>query len=119
MAIQRFASACTPKAVVDAIARDGVAVIEDAVSASIMDAVRDELAPYLAATPLGGDEYAGFQTRRTGALIARSPSARRLITHPGVLGVVNGVLAHATSYQLHLTQAIALEPGQSAQAVHR
>ena len=58
-------------------------------------------------------------TRRTGALIARSPTARQLVMHPLALGTTSELLAHATNFQLHLTQAIAIGPGQPAQAIHK
>src|SRR5262249_20906290 len=81
---------------------------------------RSELAPYLAATEPGGDEFTGFKTRRTGALLARSPAFREIAAHPLVLGVLDQVLGdHATSYQLHLTQVIEIGPGEPAQYVHR
>jgi ectoine hydroxylase-related dioxygenase (phytanoyl-CoA dioxygenase family) len=39
--------------------------------------------------------------------------------HPLVLSTVRGVLAHATAIQLHLTQIIAIGPGEPAQRIHR
>ena len=39
--------------------------------------------------------------------------------HPTVTGAVGSVLGHATTFQLHLTQVISIEPGQPAQYVHR
>ena len=39
--------------------------------------------------------------------------------HPAVLDAVQGVLGHATSFQLHLTQVIAIGPGEPAQQIHR
>lgn len=39
--------------------------------------------------------------------------------HPLVLDTVGGVLGHATSFQLHLTQVIAIGPGEPAQPIHR
>ncbi len=39
--------------------------------------------------------------------------------HPTVTGAVGSVLGHATTFQLHLTQVISIEPGQGAQYVHR
>ena len=39
--------------------------------------------------------------------------------HPLVLDAVRGILAHATSVQLHLTQMIAIGPGEPAQQIHR
>ena len=67
----------------------------------------------------GPDDFSGHNTRRTGGLIARSVTSRSLVTHPLVLGVVGGVLGHATAYQLHLTQVIAIGPGEPAQTIHR
>jgi hypothetical protein len=81
--------------------------------------VQAELEPYLRATPVGADDFAGRHTRRTGALIARSPTCRDLITHPLVLETTRQLLAGATNFQLHLTQVIAIGPGAEAQTIHR
>ncbi len=61
----------------------------------------------------------GQRTRRTGALIARSPACRTLVQDPTVLGVCGDFLGHASAFQLMLTQVISIEPGESAQALHR
>jgi ectoine hydroxylase-related dioxygenase (phytanoyl-CoA dioxygenase family) len=95
-------------------------VVERLVSAETMDTVRDELTPHLDATATGPDEFTGRNTRRTGSLIARSPSFRPIAAHPLVLGTLDRVLGdHATNYQLHLTQVIDIGPGEPAQLVHR
>jgi ectoine hydroxylase-related dioxygenase (phytanoyl-CoA dioxygenase family) len=52
-------------------------------------------------------------------LIARSATCRDLVTHPLVLEAVGGVLGHATSFQLHLTQMIAIGPDEPGQPIHR
>jgi ectoine hydroxylase-related dioxygenase (phytanoyl-CoA dioxygenase family) len=78
-----------------------------------------ELEPSFAETDFGTDEFNGLHTRRTGALIARSESARQLIQHPLVLGVTQEILSHSTNFQLHITQAIAIGPGSPAQPIHR
>jgi ectoine hydroxylase-related dioxygenase (phytanoyl-CoA dioxygenase family) len=103
-----------------AIRESGCAVVERLASDDDMDRVEAELASYLAATAPGADEFAGENTRRTGALLARSVTFRDLAAHPVVLGVLDRVLGdHATSYQLHLTQVIDIGPGAPAQMVHR
>ena len=84
----------------------------------MLDQINAELEPYMAETPYG-DEFSGHQTRRTGGLIARSPASRALVMHPTVTGAVGSVLGHVTTFQLHLTQVISIEPGQGAQYVHR
>ena len=109
----------TAELVAEAIARDGAVIVDDLAPDDLLDRVADELAPSLAATPIGPDEFSGRNTRRTGALIARSPSARELVMHPLALATAGVVLGHATNFQLHLTQAIAIGPDQPAQPIHR
>jgi ectoine hydroxylase-related dioxygenase (phytanoyl-CoA dioxygenase family) len=101
------------------MAEAGAVVIDELAPPALVARILDELDAYLAATEAGPDEFSGLNTRRTGALIARSPASRELIAHPLVLGVVGRVLAHATTFQLHLTQMISIGPGQPAQPVHR
>ena len=119
MEIQRFAADVPAEMVAEALAADGCAVIEQLVLPSTMDAVAAELEPWMAATPDGPDEFSGFATRRTGALLARSETARQLVVHPTIRATAGAVLSHATSYQLHLTQLIAIGPGETGQPIHR
>ena len=98
----------------------GCVVVERLVSIADMDRIEADLEPFLDATPPGGDVFTGFNTRRTGSLLARSRDFGRLAAHPTVLGTLDRVLGdHATSYQLHLTQVIDIGPGALAQIVHR
>jgi hypothetical protein len=117
--LQRFTADVEPARVAEAMAADGCAVIERLVEPSVMDRLADELAPWMDATAPGPDDFAGRSTRRTGGLLARSETSRGLVQHPTVRGTVDLVLGHATSYQLHLTQLIAIGPGESAQSIHR
>jgi ectoine hydroxylase-related dioxygenase (phytanoyl-CoA dioxygenase family) len=119
MQIPRFANDAAPDAIAQGLADAGCAIVERVVSAERMEAARRELEPWIEATPYGGDAFGGRRTRRTGGLVARSPICRELILHPLVQGVVGRVLGHATNYQLHLTQVIAIGPGEPAQLVHR
>ena len=100
------------------LAADGCVVVDERVDPTVFDAIEAELAEFMAATPYG-DDFSGRQTRRTGGLVARSPSSRPLVMDPLVTGAVGSVLAQATAFQLHLTQIISIEPGQPAQYVHR
>ena len=94
-------------------------VVDRLAAPACVGALREELAPWLEATSAGTDGFSGRRTRRTGGLIARSPTARELVTHPRVLETVRLVLEGATNFQLHLTQLIAIGPGEKAQAIHR
>jgi ectoine hydroxylase-related dioxygenase (phytanoyl-CoA dioxygenase family) len=119
MAVEHVKPDVGAERIAELLKRDGCAVVDHLVDASALASLRSELAPYLAATPPGGDDFTGRATRRTGALIARSPKAREFVSHPLVLGTVAQVLSHASNYQLHLTQVIAIGPGESGQQIHR
>ena len=75
-----------PEDIATVLREDGCVIISDLASPEMMDQITTELTPYLAATDVGLDEFLGHATRRTGALIARSPSVRALVAHPTVLG---------------------------------
>src|SRR5215475_15793706 len=119
MPIPRLAATASGQEVADALGREGCAVVERLVPPALLDQARAELRPYLDATPLGTDDFMGHRTRWTGGLVARSATCRDLVMHPLVLEAVGGVLGHATSFQLHLTQVIAIGPGEPAQMIHR
>ncbi len=103
----------------EVVKAEGAVIVDRLAPSYLMDRIAAELEPYLSATPTGPDDFSGTNTRRTGALIARSPSSRELIQHPTALGTTALVLSHATNFQLHLTQAIAIGGGQPAQPIHR
>lgn len=108
-----------PDEVAAVVGRDGAVVVDDVAPGELLDRVASELRPYLEATPTGPDDFSGRRTRRTGSLVARSPASRELVMHPLVLATARTFLGHATNIQLHLTQAIAIGPGEKAQPVHR
>ena len=119
MPIAHLSSDASPDEVAAAVGRDGAVVVDGVASPGLLDRIESELRPYLDATPTGPDDFSGNRTRRTGSLIARSPSCRELVMHPLALGTARSFLGHATNIQLHLTQAIAIGPGESAQPIHR
>jgi ectoine hydroxylase-related dioxygenase (phytanoyl-CoA dioxygenase family) len=102
-----------------ALERDGACIVDDVMAPAVIDRTLDELAPYTAATPLGPDDFTGRNTQRTGALIERSVTFRDFVMNPLVLASAKRWLTHATAFQLHLTQLIAIGPDSPAQIVHR
>ena len=119
MAVAHLSASDSPERVAEALERDGCVVVDGLATRSELERLHSELAPYVAATPTGPDEFSGRRTRRTGGLIGRSATARALIQNPLVLETVRRVLVHSTNYQLHLTQVIAIGPGEPAQPIHR
>ena len=119
MAIEHVNAADGSERVVKALERDGCCVVDAVVPRETLDRAREELAPWLARVGKGPDDFSGQHTQRTGGLIARSATVRELVQHPLALEIVKGVLHDAKSFQLHLTQVIAIGPGESSQPVHR
>jgi ectoine hydroxylase-related dioxygenase (phytanoyl-CoA dioxygenase family) len=119
MPIEHLDASVAPEKVADILARDGACVVDRVATPGVMDRLREELAPFIEATPPGRDEFAGHNTRRTGGLIGRSQIARELIEHPLVLGATKQILHRARNFQLHLTQVISIGPGSEAQSIHR
>jgi hypothetical protein len=119
MPVEHLPADTAPEVVAGIVKELGAVIVDGVASSDLLDSIEGELRPYLESTPLGPDDFSGVLTRRTGSLIARSPSARQLVMHPLALGTTSNLLAHATNFQLHLTQAIAIGPGQPAQPIHK
>jgi ectoine hydroxylase-related dioxygenase (phytanoyl-CoA dioxygenase family) len=117
--IERLPRSTSPERVAEVLARDGCAVVERLAPEETMREALAELAPWLEATPTGRDAFAGQRTRRTGGLVARSATCRALVQHPLILATAKQLLTGATSFQLHLTQVIAIGPGEPGQPIHR
>jgi ectoine hydroxylase-related dioxygenase (phytanoyl-CoA dioxygenase family) len=99
--------------------RDGALIIDGLADPALIDTIQSEMADHVAHTPNGADTFSGFSTRRTGALIARSPASRDLVRHPLILDVTAKLLDRAKNHQVHLTQIISIGPGSPGQDIHR
>ncbi len=102
-----------------ALEQDACVVIDNVISHEQVDVINDELKPHINDTARGTADFAGAFTKRTGAIIARSPSSHALINHPLILDTVKLNLADASNYHLHLTQMISISPGERSQPIHR
>ncbi len=120
VAVPRFEADVDAETVVAALQEQGVAIVERLVTPEVVNAVFHEMAPHVAATLPGADDFSGTATTRTGALLARSPASHEMIAHRLILEIAEAFLWPAkTTFQLHLTQLIAIGPGSPAQALHR
>lgn len=119
MPITHLPPTTTAAEVAAELAAHGACIVDRLADPAVLDDLTNELDPFLDATSVGPDDFSGRATRRTGGLIARCPSSRQLVQHPLVMETVGRALGHATNFQLHLTQAIAIGPGQPAQPIHR
>lgn len=119
MALIHFSPDTDPATIAGHLRRWGYAIVDDVVDDALMDRLETEAAPHIEESDIGRDVYDGRHTRRTGALIERCPTSRELVMHPTVVGVVSTFLDHVTAVQLHLTQIISIEPGETQQKLHR
>ena len=118
--LPRFQRNDTVDDIVAGLRAAGAVIIERLVDEAVCDAVHVEMQPYIDATPHGSDGFSGFTTTRTGALLARSVTSQQMVAHPLVLAIADAFLwERKTSFQLHLTQIIAIGPNSPAQALHR
>ena len=119
MALSHFPPTADPAEVSDHLHLFGYAIVDDVADAATMDRLCAEAMPFIETSDAGRDEYDGRFTRRTGALVARCPTARELIMHPVAVDTVSHFLSHVSAVQLHLTQIISVEPGETRQKLHR
>src|SRR5258708_4458166 len=109
-----------PEAIAAILDTEGALILDGVIGPDEIARVKAEIDPYIEATGYGRDSFSGFQTTRTGALVARSQACRELVMHPTMLGACDTFLKRACDrYQLHLTQVIRIRPGQPRQPLHR
>ncbi|MDQ1683656.1 MAG: hypothetical protein QOC82_393 [Frankiaceae bacterium] len=96
--------------------RDGYSVVESLLSSDEAAAVRNGLREILDRTPMGRNDFEGYQTRRIYALFAKTRAFDPLALHPLLLGVLDAVLG--PSYQLSAPTGIEIGPGEKAQFLH-
>lgn len=117
--VSRLSSDASAEEAAAAIEERGCVIIECAVENSVIDDVEAELASYVEAVRFGESDVTGKLTRRVGSIVARSPSARKLIANPLVLATTQQRLGHASGFQLSLAETIYLWPGSPAQFLHQ
>lgn len=99
---------------------DGFCVVPDALEPRLAAELAQDLASRFEATPFCQGGFYGSRTKRFGGLLKRSPLAEAFVMRPRILAAVEGVLSpHCDRFQLNLTQALQLHPGQAAQPPHR
>ena len=122
MMLQRFDNSTDTSIVIQALRRDGAVVVNNIVEHDVVDAIVNELR-----TPLNKDNldaasvFDGNRTLRTSyGMLGNAPSAAKLVDHDLVIDVANDILLpHCSSYNIGSMTAIEIQPGESAQALHR
>jgi len=109
-----------PELIIPTLERDGYVIIENLLNADQLASISAELAPYLAARAPGDGNLMGQRTRRFGRLLLRSQTVQELVTHPLVLSIADALLLpYCVRYHINYTGVMYLEPGETAQPLHR
>ena len=121
MRVSSFDAGVGADPLVDAIERDGYAIVRELLDPGTVARLSGELAPHLEATQTGDpDAFFGSRTKRFGALLSRCPTTRDMVVHSLVLAVADRVLGpYCARYQINYTGIMHIEPGESAQTMHR
>lgn len=114
-ALQRLSADAGLAEVVGGLDEHGYALVESALSADEVAAMRAELERLAAATPTGRNEFEGFDTRRVYALFGKTRVFDALALHPLLVGACDKLLGH---YQLSAPVGLWLGPGETSQALH-
>ena len=118
--LETFTAPVSTDRILEAFERDGACIVANAMSNELRATVSEELAPFIADTAFGRDEFTGKKTQRTGALVARCPSCREVVTNAEVMDLARVFLApFSKKLLLNTTQAINISPGEGAQDLHR
>lgn len=97
------------------LAEQGYTVIPDFLDAATMRAVRAGLAPHLDRHQ-GRNDFEGYRTERVYTLVARGRIFEDLTEDPRVLALLDRLLQ--PGYLLTASQAIRINPGETAQPIH-
>ncbi len=120
VALQTLPRDATTDEVMAAMETDGACIVEGLLSDTDVDQTMLEVMPSVEHREVGRDNFTGKQTRRTGALVARSPACREIVINKRALDYANSfLLRFADRVILHLTQTIYIGPNQGAQLLHR
>ncbi|WP_396271704.1 phytanoyl-CoA dioxygenase family protein [Hyphomonas sp.] len=118
--LKHLPATATRDEVLKILTEDAAVIIDGLMTPDLLNRVKMEIMPFVEATPPGRDDFTGRLTTRTGALVARSPACRDLVSDPLINAATEAFLApYCDRYQLHLTQVIRIKPGQGAQVLHR
>ncbi len=106
--------------ILEILDEDAGLIIDNFLNDQNIESIKNDLKPYLNVTRNGQDEFTGFETKRVGALMARSKTCQDLALDPLINQMAESFLGpHCESYQLHFTSAIQIGPGESSQILHR
>jgi ectoine hydroxylase-related dioxygenase (phytanoyl-CoA dioxygenase family) len=107
-------------AILDALDEMGCVVVQDFLAPSILPGVQRAMREYFDHAPMCNGPFVGTKTQRLGGLFTKAPGLQAVALDPRMLDVADKfLLPNCDSYQVNLTQGIAIHPGEADQYIHR
>ena len=119
--MKRFLPDTKPEPLLEALAAEGVAIVERVLDDATVAAIRAEFRPHLDREGLdSAGDFNGYRTLRIGAILARSRAVLPLLVHPLVLATADRfLLPHCLNYRFGSLTGIEILPGEGRQRLHR
>ncbi len=119
--LERFDDDAPVSDIVEAIRRDGAAIVENYIDDAVADEVRDDLRePFDQVGRSTESDFNGYTTLRVNSVLDISPASAGIVGHRGMMRVLDAILLdHCTSYLIGSCTAIEIHPGETTQVLHR
>jgi ectoine hydroxylase-related dioxygenase (phytanoyl-CoA dioxygenase family) len=101
--------------IVEALDRDGYALVRNVVDPETTAAIKAELLGILAATPTGRNDFEGFSTKRIYRLFGKTRAFDAWAIHPVLMAVLDRTIGQC---QLSAPTGIQIGPGEPNQVLH-
>lgn len=103
-----------------ALDEEGYVVLENALDARQLAALRADVEPWFEATPRSEGPFYGYNTTRFGRLLVKSAVSQDMVLNPLLLTLARHYLEPASGwFKLNVTQAIRIHPGEREQVPHK
>jgi ectoine hydroxylase-related dioxygenase (phytanoyl-CoA dioxygenase family) len=117
--VQRFQASSPVADINQALEDDGCVVIEGLLDKQQSRQLQAEMRKNFNSIPVCQGNFFGFATKRMSGIVTKSEVSREMAVNPVILGVMDHfLLKSCREYQLNLTQAIQIWPGEPAQIIH-
>lgn len=119
--LQRFSKNAAVDDIVNALRRDGAAVVENLVGEGIVDNLKGDLRePFDTLGRETENDFNGYKTLRINSVLELSRASAELIGHAKAMAVMDEILLeYCKSYRIGSCTAIEIHPGEKDQVLHR